>query len=84
MIHALAQSLPDGRALSETEVNTEIRDWLGAGGKAFFVDHVALRRELVDCGFLDRDSAGREYRRSRRYRERQSFESDGPDSGSSL
>ena len=71
VLHALATSLPVDRALSEKEMNEAIREWLDGGGKNFFVDHVSLRRELVDAGFIERDAAGQSYRRSERYRGRQ-------------
>ncbi len=73
VLHALAQSLPADRALSEREVNEAIRAWLEGPGRSLLVDHVALRRELVDAWFIERDAAGQEYRRSSRYRLRQDF-----------
>ena len=76
VLHALADAIPGAGTLSEREVNQRIQGWLEGPGKSFFVDHVALRRELVDWGFLDRDAAGLEYSRSRRYQRRQAFEAD--------
>lgn len=76
VLHALAGEIPTDRSFAEREINDLIRDWLDGSGKSFLVDHVALRRELVDWGFLDRDRAGMEYARSGRYRTRQAFEAD--------
>lgn len=70
VLHALASSLPKDRALSEKEVNAAIQAWLGGQGKTFYIDHVSLRRELVDGGFLERDPAGHSYTRSDGYRRR--------------
>jgi hypothetical protein len=55
--------LPDG-AMSERQVNEELKGQLA--GAACFVDtdHVELRRWLVDAGWLRRDGYGREYRRT--------------------
>jgi hypothetical protein len=76
VLHALSRQIPAGRVYTEKELNQLIREWLEGPGKTFFVDHVALRRELVDAGFLDRDPAGHGYARSDRYRGRQEFELD--------
>lgn len=71
VLHALASSLPADRTLSEREMNEAILSWLAGPGKTFFVDHVSLRRELVDWGFLERDAAGQAYARSKGYRRHQ-------------
>jgi hypothetical protein len=53
--------LPDARAMTEPEVNAAIKAQL-AGPAAFLdVDHVELRRWLVDAGWLSRDGFGRAY-----------------------
>jgi hypothetical protein len=53
--------LPDSRVMTEPEVNAAIKGQL-AGAAAFLdVDHVELRRWLVDAGWLTRDGFGRAY-----------------------
>jgi hypothetical protein len=51
---------------SEPQVNEQLKRAL-EGPMAFTdVDHVELRRWLVDCGFLSRDGFGREYAKVQR------------------
>ena len=52
---------PDTR-YRETEVNVRLEEWLAGVGSGFVIDHVSLRRELVDMGYLVRDAAGTGYR----------------------
>lgn len=54
----LAQSFEPGRRFPEREVDAVLRAWTDGGG----VDHVSVRRYLVDHGLLARD--GGEYWRS--------------------
>lgn len=56
-------ALPADAALRETEVNTALKRCLADEGRFLDVDHVELRRWLVDAGWLLRDGFGREYRR---------------------
>lgn len=53
----LTQRFEAGRDYAEREVNAII------DAKHLFGDYALLRRELVDRGFLERDSAGQRYRR---------------------
>src|SRR5205085_5890796 len=76
--------------MNEREVTERIQAWLlalGAGlpgaaaqsharGVSGTIDAVSLRRELVDEGFLERDSAGRRYVRSKRFEARVRFAAD--------
>ena len=48
----LAGRFEPGRSYTEQHVNAELRARIAAGATG--VDHVALRRYLVDEGFLDR------------------------------
>jgi len=50
-------------ALAEREVNERLRAWLGGAGAMLAVDHVELRRWLVDNAVLARDGYGRVYTR---------------------
>jgi hypothetical protein len=53
--------LPESRVMTEPEINLAIKAQL-AGPAAFLdVDHVELRRWLVDAGWLNRDGFGRAY-----------------------
>ncbi len=47
---------------AETEVNEYLTKWLNHVGRNLDIDHVSLRRGLVDGGYLIRDSAGTRYR----------------------
>lgn len=51
-----------GRAYSESEVNDVLRDWLATFCAPYGIDHVTLRRCMVDAGFLQRDRSGSTYR----------------------
>ena len=56
-------ALPEGVALRESEVNAALKRCLAEECSFLDVDHVELRRWLVDVGWLTRDGFGREYRR---------------------
>lgn len=49
------------RWYSEKELNEELRAWSAQFGGNFNLDHVTLRRYLVDEGYLLRDTAGGQY-----------------------
>jgi len=51
-----------GRAYSEREVNDILEAWLATFCAPFGIDHVSLRRYLVDARLLARDTAGSTYR----------------------
>jgi hypothetical protein len=57
------QGLPDGISWTEPEVNAELKRCLGGTLRCLDIDHVELRRWLVDAGWLARDDWGRAYRR---------------------
>ena len=50
------------RVYSEAAVNDVLREWLGTFSAPHGIDHVSLRRCLVDAGHLQRDKAGASYR----------------------
>ena len=56
-------ALPQDTVLRETDVNMALKRCLVEEGSFLDVDHVELRRWLVDAGWLARDGFGREYRR---------------------
>lgn len=51
-----------GRGMPEAEVNETLAAWLATFCAPFGVDHVTLRRCLVDARLLVRDRAGSVYR----------------------
>lgn len=60
---ALAASILDPRkAYNESELNEHLADWLSAFVRTNSLDHVTVRRYMVDLGFLLRDPEGRIYR----------------------
>lgn len=59
--YSAALGLQPRRAYSEAAVNEELRGWAGLFGGPFGLDHVTLRRFLVDEGYLRRDAAGGSY-----------------------
>ncbi|MEX1364053.1 MAG: DUF2087 domain-containing protein [Nannocystaceae bacterium] len=54
--------IPADRPLDERELNERLQTWLRDVGPAVEIDHVSLRRRLVDHGYLVRDAAGVAYR----------------------
>lgn len=50
------------REYSEAELNDALRIWSDKFGTNFALDHVTLRRYLIDAGYLKRDAAGVVYR----------------------
>jgi hypothetical protein len=61
LLAAAAAAFRPGRSYSEREVNDVLRGWLATTGTMLHVDHVELRRWLVDNRLLDRDGFGRAY-----------------------
>lgn len=51
-----------GRDYTEAELNERLIKWLSQVGRTVEIDHVSLRRYLVDAGYVTRDRAGRRYR----------------------
>ncbi|MFH1688350.1 MAG: DUF2087 domain-containing protein [bacterium] len=70
--HVLAKSitltLSCETAYTEAELNSRLTDWLDRVGHAMQIDHVTLRRYLVDEGYVMRDRAGESYRVQRQAR----------------
>ncbi len=61
MLAVAARSFAPGRNYTEQEVNDLLCGWLASEGSMLAVDHVELRRWLVDCRVLARDDYGRAY-----------------------
>lgn len=56
-------ALPGEASLREADVNVALKRCLADEGSFLDVDHVELRRWLVDSGWLVRDGFGRQYQR---------------------
>jgi hypothetical protein len=61
VLAAASRAFAAGRSYSEGDVNDALRAWLAREGSMLAVDHVELRRWLVDCSVLVRDDYGRTY-----------------------
>lgn len=56
--------LDPNRDYTEAEINQHLQRWCLRFGQSLPIDHVSLRRYLIDAGYLQRDSAGQTYRRA--------------------
>ena len=61
VLAAASLAFSAGRTYSERDINDILRAWLAREGSMLAVDHVELRRWLVDCHVLVRDDYGRAY-----------------------
>lgn len=61
LLLSVVLALEPGECYSEAEVNLCIQEWISRFGTDLFVDHVTLRRYLVDEGILLRDEFGSSY-----------------------
>lgn len=61
LFKSLCLTLEPGRPYSETDLNLALETWLQTIGTAVEIDHVTLRRYLVDAGYIERDAAGSSY-----------------------
>ena len=60
---ALAASRIESQAvLSEPEVNDQLSEWLAGLADPHYLDHVTVRRYLVDFGMLFRNPEGHSYK----------------------
>ena len=62
LLLSVGREFASGREYTEREVNEGIGNWLSSAGAMLDVDHVELRRWLVDLSILSRDAYGRAYR----------------------
>jgi tRNA(adenine34) deaminase len=63
LLASAALFLPPGQALTETDANACLKEFLATAGSMLDTDHVELRRWLADLGFLYRTDFGTDYRR---------------------
>ena len=61
LLKALLLSFDAGRFYTEPEVNRLIENWLNQVGQSLEIDHVTLRRTLIDEGYLTRAPEGFAY-----------------------
>jgi len=62
LLRSAVQRFDAAREYSEPEIDASLRDWIAWVGGRLEIDPVALRRYLVDEGFLQRDRRGSRYR----------------------
>jgi hypothetical protein len=60
-------NLGSGTTYSESQINEELRRWISRFGTNLTIDHVTLRRYLVDETILQRDQFGSSYSLSSRF-----------------
>lgn len=61
LLRAALHCLPKSAPYAEPDVNDALEGWLARTGISANIDHVTLRRYLVDNGYLRRDRGGLEY-----------------------
>lgn len=61
LLYSATLNLQPGAPYSEKEINEQLQVWCLNFGKKIGLDHVSLRRALVDEGFLHRDASGSQY-----------------------
>ena len=62
LLHLAAARFEAQKAYRESEVNEMLKSWLQSFCAPFGIDHVTMRRLMVDSGLLSRDKAGSMYR----------------------
>jgi hypothetical protein len=62
LLRLAAARFERGRAYTEAEVNDILAAWLDTFCAPYGIDHVSMRRYLVDARLLARDTAGSTYR----------------------
>ena len=62
LLKSIALLLEQKQDYSERQINDTVQKWLDTIGRSLEIDHISLRRSLVDEGYLTRDRAGRHYR----------------------
>ena len=75
LLKSVALLLGHGSKYTEATINDVLKSWLEAMGPSVRLDHVSLRRHLIDEGYVVRDPAGRTYEVSPSQAPRALFES---------
>jgi hypothetical protein len=76
VFRSIVQMLSVSQPYSEQAVNEALKEWISKVGTGFGVDHVTLRRYLVDAGYLHRDAYGTSYQVQPNGRDEVAFESE--------
>ncbi len=63
VLASAALHLPSQESLTEAQANEALKNFLAGAGAFLAVDHVELRRWLVEFGFVKRSDYGTDYRR---------------------
>ncbi len=74
LLRGAALIVDGATTLDEKSLNEKLKAWLMALGPHTALDHVSLRRALVDERFLERTADGATYRRSQAHESRVVFE----------
>lgn len=61
LLYSATLNLQPAKGYSEKEINEQLQMWCLNFGNHMGLDHVSLRRALVDEGFLHRDPSGNQY-----------------------
>lgn len=65
LLKSLSIGFSPDKTYTEKQVNSVIIDWLDNLARISGADHVALRRALIDYGYLSRNPDGTSYRREK-------------------
>jgi len=74
LLKSIALILDKNREYTQPEINAAIGSWLSYAVCETNIDHVWLRRQLVDAGYISRDRSGKSYRLSSDYTDMITFE----------
>lgn len=61
LLYSAILNLEPDRSYTEKEINAQLQAWCLRFGQTMGLDHVTLRRALVDEGFIQRDPSGNHY-----------------------
>lgn len=61
LFKSISQGLDSNSVYTEVQLKERLQAWLNTVGIEVRIDHVSLRRYLVDAGYIIRDPAGSEY-----------------------
>ena len=62
LFKSIILTLKPEKSYTEIEINDAIKKWLAEIGREIDVDHVTLRRSLIDEEYLSRDNEGKIYK----------------------
>lgn len=65
LLKSAALTVGESEVFTEQEINEKLKYWINEVSHLKSIDHVTLRRRLVDTGYLTRSNDGSRYRVSR-------------------